>query len=199
MSLNNEELENFLSSERISKYKKIDDNWFKIYLKDIELAKSFYSKLHFLEIFLRNVINREFIWIYGDKWFIPNKIRSDLIFNYREENKLNDILALLNKQRKEINYHNIISNLNLGFWTNLFHKSYNNHIWQQNDIVLKIFPHLKSSQRNINNIHKDMNIIRKFRNRIFHFQSLINTDTKTIHKLIDKYIYGLSKINNQNL
>ena len=186
--------EDLLSSKRIEKYQKKSNKWINLYMSEVLHSKELYVYLHFLEVFLRNKINKEFTYIYGDKWYIP-KNRSDLKFNYKEVVKLQSLIKQLKDQNKEINTNNITSNLNFGFWTNLFHKSYNFHIWQQNNSIAKVFPYLKSHDRNINQIHKEINIVRKLRNRVFHFENLIDIDLENIKKLLEKFIYGISGLN----
>jgi hypothetical protein len=192
MSKLSDRIEPFLSSKKISPYKtKYADNWFTIYKAEIEQAKEAFVYLHFLEIFLRNKIAIELNKDFGDWLF--NK-QSALKLNYKEQKKIAEVLLSLGKMGKEINQDNIISNLNFGFWTNIFHKSYNYSIWQQNKILIRLFPHLKSSQRNLSQIQKEMEKIRKFRNRIFHFENLQNLNIEQMKNLINKFIYGISKI-----
>jgi hypothetical protein len=67
------EIEILLSLPRVEKYKKINDDWFIGYNKDIETSKKFYKKLHFLEIFLRNRIDVEISKIFSENWILPNE------------------------------------------------------------------------------------------------------------------------------
>jgi hypothetical protein len=99
----------------------------------------------------------------------------------------------LNKSNKVKNADNIISNLSFGFWTNLFHRPYAK-IWQQNKMIERIFPFLKSHQRNLKQIQKELEVIRKFRNRIFHFESLQSYNIGEMERLIFKFVYGISGV-----
>ena len=53
---------------------------------------------------------------------------------------------------------------------------------------------LKSHQRNLKKIQKELEIIRKFRNQIFHFESLQSFNTEEMKRLIFKFIYGISGV-----
>jgi hypothetical protein len=185
------ELENLLSTKRVEAYKVKDENWFNSYKEELIQLKELYVNLHFLEIFLRNKISSEFAKTFGN-WLIVKA--KTLSLNFREEEKINEVIILLNKTNKKIAQDNIISNLNFGFWTNLFHKSYNYQIWQQNKMIERVFPYLESSKRNLKIIQQEMEIIRKLRNRIFHFENMQEYNLSEMRKLIDKFIYGISGI-----
>lgn len=61
-------------------------------------------------------------------------------------------------------------------------------------MIERVFPFLKSHQRNIKQIQKELEIIRKFRNRIFHFESLQSFNIEEMERLIFKFIYGISGV-----
>jgi hypothetical protein len=115
-------LEELLSPKKIAAYKiKFADNWFEAYKSKLALAKEVFTYLHFLEIFLRNKIAAEFSADFGD-WLLD--ARCSLNLNFKEQEKVGKVLAELSKMDKTLDSNNIISSLNFGFWTNLFHKSY---------------------------------------------------------------------------
>ena len=183
-------IETLLSVKKIAFYKEeFGDSWFKAYKAELSQAKEIFVCLHFLEIFLRNKIAIELSQDFGN-WFFDKK--SQLKLNPREQEKITIAIENLRKIGKEISQDNIISNLNFGFWTNLFHKSYNYPIWQKNKIIERVFPYLKNNQRNLKQIQKEMEAIRKFRNRIFHFENLQDWNFEEMEGLIDKFVYGVS-------
>lgn len=185
-------IEELLSSSKILIYKeKFSDQWFEFYKLELNEAKEILVSLHFLEIFLRNKISTKFTSEFGE-WVFDNKCKLKL--NFREKDKIDKIISELEVRNKNVNLDNIISSLNFGFWTNLFHKPYHVPIWQQNKIIEHVFPFLKPHQRNLSKIQKEMEAIRKFRNRIFHFESLHGWNLEEMKNLIDKFIYGISGI-----
>jgi hypothetical protein len=82
--------------------------------------------------------------------------------------------------------------LGLGFWTGLFHEHYNRQIWWScNNLIAKIFPFLCSSIRDLKQINKDLNLIRPFRNKVFHFANILDSQQPAINQLISKYQQGI--------
>ena len=182
-------IEDLLSIKKVALYRvKSGNNWFDAYRIELEQAKEIFIYLHFLEIFLRNKIATEFSADLGD-WLFD--ARCSLKLNFREQEKIGKVIADLNKLGKEINLDNIVSSLNFGFWTNLFHNSYHVPIWQQNKMLERIFPFFKPHQRDLKKIQKEMEAIRKFRNRVFHFESLQSWNFKEMKSLIDRFIFGI--------
>ena len=183
-------IETLISVKKVAVYKeKHLDQWFDAYKLEIEKAKEAFIYLHFLEIFLRNSISTEFSADFGD-WLFDEE--SKLSLNLKEQKKVEKAVLELRRMKKEINLDNIVSSLNFGFWTNLFHKSYNYPAWQQNKMIERVFPFLNSNERSLVKIQKEMEAIRKFRNRIFHFESMQTCNFEEMRKLIDKFIYGIS-------
>lgn len=186
-----DQLEPLVSSAKAAVYKNQNaDDWLGAYKAEITLAKEMFIYLHFLEIFLRNKIAHQFNLDFGD-WLCD--ARFNFKFDLKEKEKISHVLMSLNKSKKEINSDNVVSNLSLGFWTNLFHKPYTK-AWQKNKMIARVFPFLKSHQRDLKQIQKELEAIRKFRNRIFHFESLSSWNFKEMENLIDKFIHGISGV-----
>lgn len=185
-------IETLLSYKKISIYKKeFSDQWFEAYKLELQEAKEIFIYLHFLEMFLRNKIAVEFSLDFGD-WLCDDECQLKL--NFKEKEKVKKAIEELTRTKKEINLDKIVLNLNFGFWKNLFHKSYNYSVWQNNKMTDRVFPFLKPNQRNLVNIQKEMEAIRKFRNRIFHFESLQSWNREEMKNLINKFIFGISGV-----
>jgi len=58
----------------------------------------------------------------------------------------------------------------------------------------RVFPFLKPHQRDLKQIQKEMEAIRKFRNRVFHFKNLQSWNFEEMKKLIDKFIFGVGGV-----
>ncbi len=175
------EIEILLSLPRVEKYKKINDDWFIGYNKDIETSKNFYKKLHFLEIFLRNRIDVEISKIFSENWILPNE-------NFPLSNKS----AIRLKNIKFSTKNDIVSNASFGFWTGIFHSSEHDLLWIPNHTLLKsIFPYLKKHQRKVKQIELELDKIRRLRNRVFHFEPLFEMNLEELDTLICKYIKGM--------
>lgn len=186
------QIEELLSPRKMAHYKnKYSERWFEAYKSELQQAKEVFIYLHFLEIFLRNKISFEFRIEFGD-WLLNT--RSSLKLNFKEQEKVSKTIFELARSGKEVSADHVISNLNFGFWTNLFHKSYNYPVWQKNKMIERIFPYLKDYERNLKKIQKELEKIRKFRNRIFHFENLQSWNFDEMKGLIEKFIYGISGV-----
>lgn len=189
-------IELLISLKKTELYKKQNpDSWFALYKAELSLAQEIFAYLHFLEIFLRNKITAEFNADFGD-WLLTTNRNFHL--NTKEQEKIDQILITLTKSKKATSSDNIVSNLSLGFWTNLFHRHYTS-VWQQNKMIERVFPFLKSRERSLKQVQKELEEIRKFRNRIFHFESLQNSNAPQMQMLIDKFIYGISGLRIEEL
>ena len=62
-------------------------------------------------------------------------------------------------------------------------------MWQQDNKIKRVFINAKLS---IKDIQKDLEIIRKFRNRVFHFETIYTHHPKRCYGLIMKYLKALS-------
>ena len=71
--------------------------------------------------------------------------------------------------------------MSFGFWTPFFRKSYSNLIRIKD--IKHIFPNIpKRSQKFITRqiLDKELNKIRKFRNRVFHYENILKEEFKNI-------------------
>jgi len=183
------QIEVLLSAKKTAIYKeKYSNQWFSAYKNELKKSQELFIYLHFLEIFLRNKISNEFKNEFGD-WVFDEKCKLQLTF--KEKEKVEKVLLELGKTKKDLNLDNVVSNLNFGFWTNLFHKSYHVPVWQRNAMIERVFAFLKPHQRNLKNIQQELEEIRKFRNRIFHFETMQAWNFEEMKMQIDKFIYGI--------
>ena len=73
--------------------------------------------------------------------------------------------------KNQITIDKLVSELTLGFWTSLFNKNYAKDFWKP---LMYAFPLLNNQQKHRNVIAFKLNNIRKFRNRIFHYEPICN-------------------------
>ena len=65
----------------------------------------------------------------------------------------------------------VVAELTFGFWTTLFNKQYAKDFWKP---LMYAFPLLDTPNKRRNKISYKLNHIRKFRNRIFHYEPICN-------------------------
>ncbi|WP_198304820.1 hypothetical protein [Arcobacter vandammei] len=154
----------FLSTQRLNVY--VD---FEEYQHNLKNSKESYVLLCMLEVSLRNSINHCFLENISTNW-----LENDFL-NSNSKNKINEVKQRINKSSNTDIHNKIISELSFGFWTALFRKDYA-HIMRIKTIK-DIFPNLpKASEKFIDRdyMNKKLNHIRIFRNKVFHYDKIIN-------------------------
>ncbi len=124
-----------------------------------------------MEVALRNALDNYLSNKISNNWYEEDFLTQD------SKIKVNQAIALLNRRKERISKEKIIAELSFGFWVNLFKKPYDKKL-RINDIIL-IFPNLpKRNEKLINRqiLFKKLNHIRIFRNRIFHYEKVLNKD-----------------------
>jgi hypothetical protein len=189
-----EEYEKALSVPRVGKYLiacKGDKNKALIlYRYNIKLCQKIYGRLGVLEVVLRNAINDHFKTTLNDcNWLIAEAKPKGFLANY-QKTILNEYDELLKNGR--YTHDKLLSSLSFGVWVFMFSKtSYR----KSGQTLLHIFPD-RTHGLNQSNIHKDLDKIRKFRNRMAHHEPLCFDNTGKvnvayvgeIYFLLEKYI-----------
>lgn len=189
-------IEKYISKARLEQYEEICANdkqkVLKIYQANLRVSQAFYPLLSLLEVVLRNAINEELIQYFNDQNWLKNQrsgFMSDprLTYYHRilKKEVTNDHLKksvnkLIKRNAKGISQGKIISDLNFGFWTELFDKTYY-QILQGSPI--RIFSNLPTGA-NRKLVNEKLGRIRKFRNRISHHEAIIfNKDERGLTTL----------------
>lgn len=174
-------IKKYISDARFNKYSSFDE-----YQKNLVLSSQFYIPLSILEVSLRNAINSYFVNLYGQNWILNEAqfLQHDAL------EKISQAKAKLQDRHEDITHAKLTAELTLGFWTSLFQKPYDKTMRLQ---TLKgIFSNLPKQEvkfidRKI--ISAQLNHIRKFRNRIFHFEKIIHkAEFDTIQGDIDEML-----------
>lgn len=193
MEYNKEFYEKVFSSKRMERYFRLykDEKKAMIhYYCNIELAESFYSTLSVLEVSLRNAISRELERMCGrEDWY-------EIFYSIEELSSLNYYIEQAKKhvsnRSEEIIPSKIIAELTLGFWVSLLNSEYERVLWKY---LRKAFPCMPKKQRQRKNLSTPLNTIRRFRNRVFHNESICwNLEmVSSIHKSIKDVIGWINK------
>lgn len=174
-----QELEANLSSARFGAYLiragHHRDYAIQLYLYNARLAKSLLFPLHIMEVSLRNGIDPILTSLYGHDW--PNEFAFRSTLTAKSNNSLQKAIDRFKK--KTPSKDDIISELSLDFWSNLFRPEYDRAIWQTNMRVL--FPHVVITRAAFQpQIHE----INKLRNRIAHHEPILDANISSIHQKI---------------
>ena len=178
-------IKKYISSERFRSYSGIDE-----YLENLVFSKKAYIPLSILEISLKNSINDLLTDKLGENW-LENK---DFLTN-DSLRKIEEAKKILYKRAELISKSKIIAELSFGFWVNLFKKPYEMKLRTKD--IQKIFTNLPPKKEKIINrevIYKELNHIRNFRNRVFHYEKVINKDNyNQIFDEIDEVLFYFDK------
>jgi len=162
-------LENFLSPERLSTYLRLaDGNKEKatdLYMENLNQCQVFHTRLHWLEIGVRNAMNRELSKTFGKAWHDnPKVILGDI-----ERNQIAKAKENLAKDNKPIHNPDIIAALNFGLWVNLYNKPYE-ELWRK--CLFRAFAH-NPAQLTRKQIREKLHPILRLRNRIAHYEPIL--------------------------
>lgn len=184
-------IKKFITDKRFESYANLDE-----YQENLVISKQSYIPLSVLEVSLRNSIDALLSYKVCEDW------HKDETFLTRDSAfKIKQAIELLERRRESISKHKVIAELSFRFWVNLFKKPYDKKL-RINDLR-KIFPNLPPKTVKLINrekIYKELNHIRNFRNRVFHYEKVVNKDNYNmvfeeideILKYFDSDIYEFS-------
>lgn len=160
------------------------------YQCNIELAESFYVCLSVFEIALRNSLCRELETMTGRKdWYALFPSTPGLKY-------LNRYITVACKQiamrHEPLTPDKVIAELTLGFWVSLLNAEYEKLLWKD---IRRAFPFMPKKEKQRKNVSAPLNVIRAFRNRIFHNESIcwnLNRVTE-IHSTIIQMMGWINK------
>lgn len=160
---------------------------------NLEYSCYFYRKIYLLETLLRQQINKQFTVVFGSDWLDINSLKIN--FNEKDKKKIEESLTRI--IREGLLNHHLVENMTFGFWAGLFHRHYHRQIWENSNMVAKVFPHFANKQKSFHSIDTELNLVRKLRNKICHFADITSENRLEIDIIIDKYLFGICGKNNK--
>lgn len=162
-------LEKSLSQKRLSTYYNIfpgdKEKAISYYQLNTQTSESLYPLLSFLEVVLRNAIHNSCsVHFKSSDWFLQCT-QPDL------SDQINSAKRKILAANHHISADKIVAELTFGFWTSLFNKQYAKDFWKP---LMYAFPLIEISARHRDKISYKLNQVRKFRNRIFHYEPICN-------------------------
>lgn len=180
-----DDFEKHLSKARMDKYKRAcggnEQKAIDLYMQNIEISKTFYAALSFLEIALRNAINNHYQRHFEDNDWITTQAGKQFFSEHKKADirKAKDRISNI----KPYSSDNLVAELGFGFWISMF----SSHCFNQgNQTLLKILP---NKEKGINHklIYKELDEVRIFRNRIAHYEPIcFNESGKISVKYMEK-------------
>ena len=184
--MNLPDLERLLSEKRLGSYYKLfptdKEKAVAYYQLNTQISESLYPLLSNFEVILRNAIHNSFkIHFKTEDWY--SKI------NYRDlVDQRNVAKGKITASHNSVTTDKLVAELTLGFWTSLLNKQYARDYWKP---LMYAFPLLDKQDKQRDKIAYKLNQIRKFRNRIFHYEPICNdldilaTNHKYILQVLD--------------
>lgn len=164
------------SEARLRAYKRSgedDAQAFARYQDNIRISESLLPALHYMEIILRNRLNKAIQQVYGAEWLI--QLPSGLHMDEGNLAKLNTTKQHYQHEKRCLPMHDdLVARMTFGFWANFFHKRYDPALWQRKHFTVTVFPHLERDSRSRNLIKPKLQIIKDLRNRIAHHEPIWN-------------------------
>lgn len=187
--MDNNKLQNYemiYSVERLSSFKQHEmdtkEDIIKSYCNNIKISQALYPELCTLEVILRNAIDSTLKKQISETW-IEDEINNKRLLDINEYNILlktyNDTKNECRINKKEFTLGKVIANLNFGFWTSLCVKKYSAKIWNKPKCFYGVFANYKE-RPSINKIAQKLYTIRRFRNRVFHYEQIFKYPQKTL-------------------
>lgn len=181
-------IETSISASRLSTYKNnggSNDTKLAIanYILNAKISENFYFLLQNLEVSLRNAIYNGFKKHYpSHDFFYLHETNSHERYLAKKEKHSRECWKMLCGVKYKLRHNNIhdgkiIAELNFGFWTELLLSKERNYTNMWRKIFSDVFPncpisHSVDSDKVI--VGNTIDLIRKFRNRIFHYEPVFN-------------------------
>lgn len=169
----------------------------KRYADNMIISQSLYPALCTLEIILRNAIDTVLKTYISKDWIDKEVSNRHFFLDESDHILVKNAYEITKKDcrqsSKEITNGKIIANLNFGFWTNLCVKKYSPRIWNRMECFKGVFVNYPNHKPEIAVISKKLYSVRKFRNRIFHYEQIFKNPQKTLelYNTILEIIYYL--------
>lgn len=153
------------------------------YRNNLKISQALYPELCTLEVILRNAVDYVLRTYISETW-IEDEIKNNVLLDSSDYQLLVNAYEITKKEckssSKNMTSGKIIANLNFGFWTNLCAKKYSIKIWNKLYCFKGVFVNYPNNKPEIAVISKKLYLIRKLRNRIFHYEQIFKYPEKTL-------------------
>lgn len=150
--------------------------------------------INYLEIGLRNGLDRAIASIYGQNWILnpPYQLRMS-------EDDKEQIQSLQHSIQRVKGYparhDDVLAALGFGFWIAFFHKRYIPGVWSRGKNPLAaVFPHMPAALRTREHIFTRLRTIKTLRNRIAHHEPIwkMTPTVDETHRTCIEIVRGMS-------
>lgn len=162
--------------QRLNKYAKNTNSEKELiekYFWNIQLSKELYVLIAIFEVSLRNHIHFAINEYVHQNWLTDNSF----IQKFLTENEFKAYLIAFNRlaEKNKLTQDNLVAELNLGFWVNLFKKIYAPRLWHKKHVFDTVFPFFNKEITNkMDYLYPKLKAIQKIRNRISHHETIFD-------------------------
>jgi len=117
------------------------------YLMNIRVSQKFYPLLSFVEIGLRNSINKQLIFYFTEDWYNNENLLK--LLRDEERNRIKNAIQRLNEKGSQIRAGKVVAELTFGFWSSLFDKHYNSSLWGKLKLTFPFMPKVISKRNEV--------------------------------------------------
>lgn len=193
----NPELEQYFSPSRLAPYLlpgETADVAFARYQWNLRLAEALLPSLNYLEVGLRNGLNRVIAGLYGADWLLTIPPKLGLSFqDIRDIDDLkDDIQATKGYPAK---HDDVLARLGFGFWVAFFHKRYISGLWSRGkNPLVSVFPNMAPALRTRELVFARLRTIKALRNRIAHHEPIwkMTPTVDEVHRTCLEIVRGMS-------
>ncbi len=139
------------------------------YQWNIGLSESFYLPLKMLEVTMRNRFNAAFIANFNNTDWLANV---PPWFDESGKESVEKARKSIAERGKAVTQDRLVQDLRFGFWTSLLNRRHEDRVFRP--MAARLFPGLHPTLRTRNTVSARFEYIRKFRNRIFHYNRICN-------------------------
>lgn len=184
----------FISEERLRAHAHADHrrelaaNSLMRYSWNMALCEAFYPTLHLLEVGLRNATDNAMSMKLGKNWLTDPRV---FTLHDREFNKREEAITAIQGKGLDATRGRIIAELPFSFWTGLLSPVYD-PAWH-GGVLKNTFPGLSGAARRRAIPAERFELIRTFRNKVFHHNRILHIDLEVRHTQIMQAIGWLDK------
>jgi hypothetical protein len=138
-----------------------------LYECNSRLSEALYTSLNHYEVALRNGANFTLTKKFGPSWFdIWSQDRAFHDFHKDIDRTKKQIL----RRQETLTANKIVAEFTLGFWTKMYNNKYERLIWKD---LRMVYQNISKTDRQRTTIAPFIQKIRKFRNRVYHYEPII--------------------------
>jgi len=169
--MNPTKIQQHISTDRFQKYlNRCSNDYIKaiaLYEVNTKLSQELYTILNHYEVALRNGINYHFTNKYHspewyNQWLLDSNFAS-------YQHKILSTKQMIDRRRETPSSGKVIAEFTLGFWSQMFNANQERLLWSE---LRKVFRNIPRTQRRRTTIGPYIQKIRKFRNRVYHYEPI---------------------------